>query len=176
MCGIVNPNLYRVWEESGRIKIRLEVKFEVLLKMKPHKIQRLEFVSDKTEAGIATGRSCDCPLKRNIIGWSSPWKGSHGCTKSSMDGHGSLPGEEEKGEERSREGRLLSWREETRGMGEATWGGYSVLLLLVSCWLVYVGKRKEKRKKRKGKKEREKEKEKKKMEKNFKPKNFQGEK
>jgi hypothetical protein len=58
MCGIVNPNLYRVWEESGRIKIRLEVKFEVLLKMKPHKIQRLEFVSDKTEAGIATGRSC----------------------------------------------------------------------------------------------------------------------
>jgi hypothetical protein len=45
-----------------------------------------------------------CPLKKNGLGCSSPWKDSHCRTWSSIDGHGSSRGEEGKEEERCRGG------------------------------------------------------------------------
>jgi hypothetical protein len=93
-----------------------------------------------------------------------------------MGAHEERKGRRRRGAGEGRGGWYLEGRELGGAMGDAEWGGDPVLLLLMSCCLLYVGRSKEKREKRKGRKGREKEKGKKKMRKRFKPENFRGEK
>jgi hypothetical protein len=62
--------------------------------MESRKIRILEFISDKIECGnykrnviyIHFGH----PTKKNDLGYSSPWEGSHGRSWRSIAGHGEL--------------------------------------------------------------------------------------
>jgi hypothetical protein len=66
--------------------------------MKSHKIQRLEFISDKIE-----GRDCKREImcirfghatRKNELVWGSPWEDTHGQSWSSLASRGELDGEE----------------------------------------------------------------------------------
>jgi hypothetical protein len=94
--------------------------------MKSHKIQRIELILDKIKAGDSK-REVMCihfghPMKKNGLGWCSPWKGGHGRSWNSMAGHGELVGEGKEGEETGRGcGLLAVGRREAHG--GSTWGG-----------------------------------------------------
>jgi hypothetical protein len=81
--------------------------------MKSHKIQRLEFVSDKIEDEHSKREvMCICfchPTKKNELVSASLWEGSHGQSWSSMAGNGELirEGGEGEGEEEEGEGAQL---------------------------------------------------------------------
>jgi hypothetical protein len=75
--------------------------------MNSHKIQILEFIPDKIKDGDSwrkVVRICfGHPTKKNDLGYSSPWTGSHGRSWSSMAVHGELTGEGRGGERKGRE-------------------------------------------------------------------------
>jgi hypothetical protein len=110
--------------------------------MKSHKIQRIELILDKIKAGDSK-REVMCihfghPMKKNGLGWCSPWKGGHGRSWNSMAGHGELVGEGKEGEETGRGcGLLAVGRREAHG--GSTWGGGLGHAAGVVCWYFFHG-------------------------------------
>jgi hypothetical protein len=159
MHGGGAPKLIQGCEESlDGLKFELEIKSEFLLKMKSCEIQRLELVSDKIEAGDRKRKVLcvrfGCPLEKNVVSWSSPWKDGHGRSYELAE-----EGKEEDGEEQEQ------WAELAVGRFEkTTWGALSgwishmglLLLLPVACAAASVRKerKEERREKKKGKRKR----------------------
>jgi hypothetical protein len=93
--------------------------------MNSHKIQILEFIPDKIKDGDSwrkVVRICfGHPTKKNDLGYSSPWTGSHGWSWSSMAVHGELTGEGREGERKGREAGG-AWAASMVGRKGAPWG------------------------------------------------------
>jgi hypothetical protein len=100
--------------------------------MESHKIQRLEFVSNKIE-----GEDCkrkvicihfDHPTKKNEFVWGSVWEAAMAKVGASMEAHRELTGEGKEGEGEEEGGARPG---ERLGEGEGRHGGCG--LLLVCC-------------------------------------------
>jgi hypothetical protein len=65
--------------------------------MKSHKIQRLEFVSDKIEGRDKKRKAVrihfSCPTKRNKLGWDFPWEAAMAALQTPWPAMGELAGE-----------------------------------------------------------------------------------
>jgi hypothetical protein len=136
--------------------------------MESRKIRILEFISDKIECGNCK-RNVICirfghPTKKNDLGYSSPWEGSHGRSWSSVAGHGELAreGKEEEGEGGVGGARLGAARG-AMGRGRAAGGAVGEGLnraaplfgLLLYVRRKETGRRKKRREERKKKRRRE---------------------